>query len=607
MKKILSLLLAITTFVFLLTSCNIRKVKVEFNYNGGGATVIQTIAYNSKVEEPTDPIKEGHQFIGWYLEDELYDFDQLVEKNITLEAKYDADQIKVTFVSDEEVVEEVLVNYGTTNVNYKTPLKDGYTFVGWMFNDELYKFARPIIEDITLVAKYAVNSFIVTFDTNGADTIPAETIEYNGFVAEPEQPTKDGYIFKGWYLEDELYDFATPVTKNVKLVAKWVAELNLDELVGSWSGIEAMMGMEMAKLSLTIKADYTAVATYEMSGYPMPLEINAIKSEDGALVIEYNNGTLKFEYVDGKLVANKGITVGDYGTTELAKANINLEDLVGTWVGNESYSGMEIPYTFIINEDGSINASMDMFGYITEFNCKEVSNKVVFDYYGMNLVFVFDGTNFMGIGSMGAEVVLNKKAAAEEVSLDMVAGTWVGSEEFYGMEFAYKFVINADGTGEAEYESMAMVTVMTVEEYKLVDGKIVLVYNVDGYEYDPLTFELSDGKLVGTSPMGTIIELTKTVSVAEFAGTWTGVELTAYGNYNYTITLNADGTGTGVYVDEAGYYPSDMDIKSLVIDGNIVTLTFESYSMEYEIVFVYQDGQLVSEQGAMWGTLTLAR
>ena len=37
----------------------------------------------------------------------------------------------------------------------------------------------------------------------------------------PQDPTRDGYTFDGWYLDGEKYDFSTPVTEDITLVAKW--------------------------------------------------------------------------------------------------------------------------------------------------------------------------------------------------------------------------------------------------------------------------------------------------------------------------------------------------------------------------------------------------
>ena len=59
-------------------------------------------------------------------------------------------------------------------------------------------------------------------------SIVEDQIIANGKTAtEPASPTKEGYIFKGWYLDKEftkLYDFAAPVTEDVTLYALWEKE-----------------------------------------------------------------------------------------------------------------------------------------------------------------------------------------------------------------------------------------------------------------------------------------------------------------------------------------------------------------------------------------------
>lgn len=340
-------------------------------------------------------------------------------------------------------------------------------------------------------------TYKVEFDYSGAADNVIKNVYAGVEVRKPTDPIKEGYEFKGWYLNDELYDFTSAVTNDLTLVEKWTYELKFEDVMGSWKGVEAMYCSEMATLSLTIKADQTAAAVYEMSGYLMELTITNIAVENNQLVVSYNNGndgTISFEYVDGKLIANKGITVSDYGTTELEKDNIDLTNAIGTWEGSESYSGMDIPYTLVVNEDGTMSASFDMFGYVTEVEYVELNNKVVFDYYGVKLIFVFDGTNFYGTGAMGQPVVLSKKVDVQEITLEDVKGTWTGSEEFY------KFVINADGTGSGNYADEAglypsdlTITALTVE------GNNVILAVTDSYSMEyTIEFTYQDGSLVSS-------------------------------------------------------------------------------------------------------------
>lgn len=61
----------------------------------------------------------------------------------------------------------------------------------------------------------------VTFDLNGAGNTWTVGVKSGEKISEPAKPSRDGYVFEGWYLGEEKFDFSTPITKNIKLVAKW--------------------------------------------------------------------------------------------------------------------------------------------------------------------------------------------------------------------------------------------------------------------------------------------------------------------------------------------------------------------------------------------------
>ena len=61
----------------------------------------------------------------------------------------------------------------------------------------------------------------VTFDLNGAGNTWTVGVKSGEKITEPAKPSRNGYVFEGWYLGEEKFDFSTPITKNIKLVAKW--------------------------------------------------------------------------------------------------------------------------------------------------------------------------------------------------------------------------------------------------------------------------------------------------------------------------------------------------------------------------------------------------
>ncbi len=67
-----------------------------------------------------------------------------------------------------------------------------------------------------------VKYYTVSFDANGGRTsYRSQTIKANDVATYPGSNSKSGYEFLGWYLNGVKYDFDTPVTKNITLVAKY--------------------------------------------------------------------------------------------------------------------------------------------------------------------------------------------------------------------------------------------------------------------------------------------------------------------------------------------------------------------------------------------------
>lgn len=64
----------------------------------------------------------------------------------------------------------------------------------------------------------------VTFDSNGGSTVETQTVQDGEKATKPADPVRDGFIFKGWYIDSQCktpYDFSAPVTSNQMVYAKW--------------------------------------------------------------------------------------------------------------------------------------------------------------------------------------------------------------------------------------------------------------------------------------------------------------------------------------------------------------------------------------------------
>ena len=209
-----------------------NSYKVSF-YTGDDSVTIpdQPVTYNDTATEPVKPVRTGYTFDGWYTDQECmtpYDFSTPVTGNITLYAKWSLASYVITFDSmgGSSLVSQQ-VTYNGSAVTPPAPTKAGYTFAGW-FTDKnctkSYDFATPVTDDITLYAKWDINSYNVNFDSMGGSSLDSQQVTYNGTAVTPPAPTKAGYTFAGWFTDKDCtnaYDFTSPVTDNITLYAKW--------------------------------------------------------------------------------------------------------------------------------------------------------------------------------------------------------------------------------------------------------------------------------------------------------------------------------------------------------------------------------------------------
>lgn len=179
---------------------------------------------------PPSPTKDGYIFDHWEINGKEYPSNEKITSDVTLVAVFrEREKVIVTFNKDNG-------EKGSTKTIYKyekvtaisTPKKTGYEFIGWYLDvdddygeDELFSFDTEIGENITLIAKWEPLVYIITFDSNGGSNVSSKVVDYKNKVKIPFEPTREGYNFLGWYLNDKRYDFDTKVTKDMTLVANW--------------------------------------------------------------------------------------------------------------------------------------------------------------------------------------------------------------------------------------------------------------------------------------------------------------------------------------------------------------------------------------------------
>ncbi len=624
---------------------------VTFDSDGGSAVDAQTVVEGAAAQKPADPTKSGYTFAGWFVGEVEYDFTAAVTADVTLKAKWIQNTYTVTFDSDGgNAVEAQIVVEGSAAQKPSDPTKASHTFAGWFVGEVEYDFTAAVTADVTLKAKWVyalewtevIGTWTATY-TGELYGVPVTQVYTFVFFADGTATATVNNDMMGMTYDEELVFTSaeiegdtlvlTSATDSMSLVYEDGALVELAngmvvspksiaaDIVGTWAGNEDYFGTQIP-YTITVADDGTVSGSCDMFGYVYNFELELL---DNKLVVSAMGAMQATLVYDGEKLVGAGIMGGALTMAPYVEPTdgITLDMLAGTWTGDETAYGMSFTYVFVINADGTGSAKYSSMGYETVMfldKFEVVNNKLVVSYKNYEydedtiaLEFSYADGKLVGVGIMAGELTLEKSAADDEpdggFDLGDLAGTWTGSEFYDGVEIYYTVTITEDGDVTASCDMFGY-----VYDLVLTSSENGLVFDFGGM---PVTLEYDGEKFVGTGAFESELILTKIAAdddepvagpaLEDLAGKWTGTEVTAYGNYVYDITINADGTGTGVYVDEAGAYPSDMEITGVAIEGNTVTVTYLSYSMEYTIVFTYEDGVLSSDSGAMWGELTLEK
>ncbi len=178
----------------------------QVNFDIDGAVMNEAVVYNTLLNEPTAPTKQGYTFDGWYDAEtggNKWDFKtmKMPANDVTLYAHFTVSSYQVNFDIDGAVTNEAIVYDALLN-EPATPTKQGYTFDGWYDaetggNKWDFKTMKMPANDVTLYAHFTINNYQANFDIDGSVT--NETITYDTLLNEPTAPTKQGFLFDGWY------------------------------------------------------------------------------------------------------------------------------------------------------------------------------------------------------------------------------------------------------------------------------------------------------------------------------------------------------------------------------------------------------------------------
>ena len=376
----------VTANTTLYAKWNINIYTVTFNAQGGSAVASVNANHNTTISAPTAPTRTGYTFRGWYKEAACTNAwvfaSNAVTSNTTLYAKWTINVYIVTFNSQGgSAVTNINANYNTTITAPIAPTRTGYTFDGWYKEiacANVWNFTTDVVTaNTTLFAKWNINSYTVTFNSQGGSNVASVNANYNTTITAPTAPTRTGYTFSGWYKETactNAWNFTSDVvTANTMLYAKWninVYTVTFDSQGGSnIASVSATYSTTIANPTFPTRTGYTFHGWYKEPSCINPWSFNTdlVKSDITLYALwAINFYTVTFNSQGGSSVDNVITSYNSIITTPSAPTRTGY-----TFNGWYKEAGCINPWTFatdVVTSDITLYAKWTFNTYTVIFN-----------------------------------------------------------------------------------------------------------------------------------------------------------------------------------------------------------------------------------------------
>ena len=244
---------------------------------------------NGVARQPLAPTREGYTFTGWTYDaagTEPVDFTKPVKgggQHVTFYAQWaelannEKDVFYVAnggvFADGNETLQGVTDGDGVARQPL-APTREGYTFAGWTYDSkgtDPVDFSKPVQgggDHVTFYAQWtknetpAVQTHKVNFYVDGSTT--TVEVEDGKTVAQPSDPSVDGFNFVGWSSSKESFkkfDFSTPITEDTTVYAFFTAKTPKSDPLKKDDGKKQVAADKKDASALPTTGDPTFVVT----------------------------------------------------------------------------------------------------------------------------------------------------------------------------------------------------------------------------------------------------------------------------------------------------------------------------------------------------------
>lgn len=220
----------------------------------------------------------------------------------------------------------------------------------------------------------AGRTLTVTFDENGGSEVADITgLSYNATITAPTT-TRAGYTLDGWYNGDAKWDFATGVTDDLTLTAKWTLDAPTVELSADKNNVTYG-----TKITLTATATHAANVSYTYEWYKGDTKLG---NSAATLTIENVNDSGNYTV---KVTASDGTLTSAQTASSAVSVSIGKASPVTTWptasaitygqsLSESTLSGEQAVDGTFAWKDGSVNPASGSHGYTVTFTPTDTAN-----------------------------------------------------------------------------------------------------------------------------------------------------------------------------------------------------------------------------------------
>lgn len=224
---------------------------VSYELNGGvNASGNPVMYFYGETTALSDPSYEGMVFLGWYLTsdfsgDAITEISDTQVGDITLYAKWVQNSYNISYELNggtNDSTNPATYNYGVGVASIGDATRSHYDFLGWYITSDFSGGAITEISDtetgdITLYAKWGNRYITVTYVLDGGTNATInESKLYSGAYLVLGEPTKEGFIFDGFYDANGNYVeqiIVDDTSEDITLTATWKVDEAKTETEGS--------------------------------------------------------------------------------------------------------------------------------------------------------------------------------------------------------------------------------------------------------------------------------------------------------------------------------------------------------------------------------------